>query len=143
MVCLHRDLLLPKGLPKAKRKSLVAAERRTNDECVRGLSRGSSTRHPLAGELDPQAGRGSMSGSGGGGFSGGGGEGLGGGNANAAAREPTAEATTKTPPPRKKREQNAKKRTRKNLRLTFRKKYRAADIERKKNSIVPGCLFEI
>ena len=27
--------------------------------------------------------------------------------------------------------------------LTFRSKYRAADIERKKNSIVPGALFEI
>ena len=31
----------------------------------------------------------------------------------------------------------------KNFRLTFRSKYRAADIERKKNSIVPGGLFEI
>ena len=31
----------------------------------------------------------------------------------------------------------------KNYRLTFRSKYRAADIERKKNSIVPGALFEI
>ena len=31
----------------------------------------------------------------------------------------------------------------KNFRLTFRSKYRAADIERKKNSIVPGALFEI
>ena len=27
--------------------------------------------------------------------------------------------------------------------LTFRSKYRTADIEPKKNSIVPGCLFEI
>ena len=27
--------------------------------------------------------------------------------------------------------------------LTFRSKYRAADIEKKKNSIVPGALFEI
>ena len=31
----------------------------------------------------------------------------------------------------------------KNFRLTFRSKYRAADIEVKKNSIVPGGLFEI
>jgi len=31
----------------------------------------------------------------------------------------------------------------KNFRLTFRSKYRAADIEAKKNSIVPGGLFEI
>ena len=31
----------------------------------------------------------------------------------------------------------------KNFRLTFRSKYRAADIELKKNSIVPGGLFEI
>jgi hypothetical protein len=31
----------------------------------------------------------------------------------------------------------------KNYRLTFRSKYRAADIEPKKNSIVPGALFEI
>jgi len=31
----------------------------------------------------------------------------------------------------------------KNFKLTFRSKYRAADIERKKNSIVPGGLFEI
>ena len=31
----------------------------------------------------------------------------------------------------------------KNHRLTFRSKYRAADIEQKKNSIVPGGLFEI
>ncbi len=31
----------------------------------------------------------------------------------------------------------------KNFRLTFRSKYRAADIEYKKNSIVPGGLFEI
>ena len=30
-----------------------------------------------------------------------------------------------------------------NFRLTFRSKYRAADIEPKKNSIVPGGLFEI
>ncbi len=29
------------------------------------------------------------------------------------------------------------------FRLTFRSKYRAADIEKKKNSIVPGGLFEI
>ena len=31
----------------------------------------------------------------------------------------------------------------KNFRLTFRSKYRAADIEKKKNSLVPGALFEI
>ena len=31
----------------------------------------------------------------------------------------------------------------KNFRLTFRSKYRAADIESNKNSIVPGGLFEI
>ena len=31
----------------------------------------------------------------------------------------------------------------KNFRLTFRSKYRAADIESKKNSIVQGALFEI
>ena len=31
----------------------------------------------------------------------------------------------------------------KNFRLTFRSKYRAADIEFKKNSVVPGGLFEI
>ena len=31
----------------------------------------------------------------------------------------------------------------KNFQLTFRSKYRAADIEPKKNSIVPGGLFEI
>ena len=31
----------------------------------------------------------------------------------------------------------------KDFRLTFRSKYRAADIETKKNSIVPGGLFEI
>ena len=31
----------------------------------------------------------------------------------------------------------------KNYRLNFRSKYRAADIEKKKNSIVPGALFEI
>ena len=31
----------------------------------------------------------------------------------------------------------------KNYKLTFRSKYRAADIEPKKNSIVPGALFEI
>ena len=31
----------------------------------------------------------------------------------------------------------------KNFRLTFRSKYRAADIEPKKNSIVQGALFEI
>ena len=30
-----------------------------------------------------------------------------------------------------------------NFRLTFRSKYRAADIEAKKNSIVPGGLFDI
>ena len=30
-----------------------------------------------------------------------------------------------------------------NFRLTFRSKYRAADIEPKKNSTVPGALFEI
>ena len=30
-----------------------------------------------------------------------------------------------------------------NFRLTFRSKYRAADIEPKKNSIVPGALFKI
>ncbi len=30
-----------------------------------------------------------------------------------------------------------------NHRLTFRSKYRAADIEKKKNSIVPGGLYEI
>ena len=30
-----------------------------------------------------------------------------------------------------------------NFNLTFRSKYRAADIESKKNSIVPGALFEI
>ena len=30
-----------------------------------------------------------------------------------------------------------------NFKLTFRSKYRAADIETKKNSIVPGALFEI
>ena len=30
-----------------------------------------------------------------------------------------------------------------NFKLTFRSKYRAADIEAKKNSIVPGALFEI
>ena len=30
-----------------------------------------------------------------------------------------------------------------NFNLTFRSKYRAADIEPKKNSIVPGALFEI
>ena len=30
-----------------------------------------------------------------------------------------------------------------NFRLTFRSKYKAADIEPKKNSIVPGALFEI
>ena len=30
-----------------------------------------------------------------------------------------------------------------NFTLTFRSKYRAADIETKKNSIVPGALFEI
>ena len=31
----------------------------------------------------------------------------------------------------------------KNFRLTFRSKYRAADIEPKKNSLVPGGLYEI
>ena len=31
----------------------------------------------------------------------------------------------------------------KNFRLTFRSKYRAADIEQSKNSFVPGGLFEI
>ena len=31
----------------------------------------------------------------------------------------------------------------KNFRLTFRSKYRAADIEPEKNSIVPGALFKI
>ena len=31
----------------------------------------------------------------------------------------------------------------KNFKLTFRSKYRAADIEPKKNSLVPGGLFEI
>ena len=31
----------------------------------------------------------------------------------------------------------------KDFRLTFRSKYRAADIEAKKNSVVPGALFEI
>jgi hypothetical protein len=31
----------------------------------------------------------------------------------------------------------------KDFRLTFRSKYRAADIERKINSVVPGALFEI
>ena len=31
----------------------------------------------------------------------------------------------------------------KNFRLTFRSRYRAADIEPKKNSVVPGGLFEI
>ena len=31
----------------------------------------------------------------------------------------------------------------KDFKLTFRSKYRAADIEHKKNSIVPGALFEI
>ena len=31
----------------------------------------------------------------------------------------------------------------KNYKLNFRSKYRAADIEKKKNSIVPGALFEI
>ena len=31
----------------------------------------------------------------------------------------------------------------KNFRLTFRSRYKAADIEPKKNSIVPGGLFEI
>ena len=33
--------------------------------------------------------------------------------------------------------------TLKDFKLTFRSKYRAADIEKKKNSIVPGGLFEI
>jgi len=33
--------------------------------------------------------------------------------------------------------------TLKDFKLTFRSKYRAADIERKKNSIIPGGLFEI
>ena len=36
-----------------------------------------------------------------------------------------------------------KKMNLKNFKLTFRSKYRAADIEFKKNSIVPGGLFEI
>ena len=36
-----------------------------------------------------------------------------------------------------------KKTNLKDFRLTFRSKYRAADIEPKKNSIVPGALFEI
>ena len=36
-----------------------------------------------------------------------------------------------------------KKITLSNFKLTFRSKYRAADIEPKKNSIVPGALFEI
>ena len=36
-----------------------------------------------------------------------------------------------------------KKITLKDFKLTFRSKYRAADIEKKKNSIVPGGLFEI
>ena len=36
-----------------------------------------------------------------------------------------------------------KKMNLRNFRLTFRSKYRAADIEPKKNSIVPGGLFEI
>ena len=31
----------------------------------------------------------------------------------------------------------------KDFKLTFRSKYRAADIEQRKNSIVPGALFEI
>ena len=31
----------------------------------------------------------------------------------------------------------------KDFRLTFRSKYRAADIDKKKNSIVPGALYEI
>ena len=31
----------------------------------------------------------------------------------------------------------------KDYRLNFRSKYRAADIEKKKNSVVPGALFEI
>ena len=39
---------------------------------------------------------------------------------------------------------NQKKYNLKDLfKLTFRSKYRAADIERKKNSIVPGGIFEI
>ena len=38
---------------------------------------------------------------------------------------------------------NIKKINLKNFRLTFRSRYRAADIEPKKNSIVPGGLFEI
>ena len=33
--------------------------------------------------------------------------------------------------------------TLKNFTLTFRSKYRAADIQKKKNSIVPGALYEI
>ena len=36
-----------------------------------------------------------------------------------------------------------KKANLKNFRLTFRSKYRAADIEKKNKSIVPGALFEI
>ena len=36
-----------------------------------------------------------------------------------------------------------KKMNLKGFRLTFRSKYRAADIEKKKNSIVPGALYEI
>ena len=36
-----------------------------------------------------------------------------------------------------------KKTNLKNFRLTFRSKYRAADIEPRKNSTVPGALFEI
>ena len=36
-----------------------------------------------------------------------------------------------------------KKMSLKNHRLTFRSKYRAADIESKKNSLVPGGLYEI
>ena len=36
-----------------------------------------------------------------------------------------------------------KKMNLKNFRLTFRSKYRAADIEKSKNSLVPGALFEI
>tara|TARA_B110000438_G_C15650100_1_gene579195 strand:+ start:541 stop:942 length:402 start_codon:yes stop_codon:yes gene_type:complete len=31
----------------------------------------------------------------------------------------------------------------KNFKLTFRSKYRAADIEKKRNSLVPGALFQI
>ena len=31
----------------------------------------------------------------------------------------------------------------KNFKLTFRSKYRAADIEPKKNSVVPGAIFKI